>query len=87
MNNGGGMSRGDRSRNAPLTCLREAVPVRSIVGIDLTDREQIPVVTDHDSKVLARRTFRCKAWGTRRGIGLGPLTGPCQGVRGRDGGV
>jgi hypothetical protein len=21
------------------------------------------VVTDHDSKVLARKTFRCKAWG------------------------
>ena len=40
-----------------------AVPVtNAIVGIDLADRKQMLVVTDHDSKVLARRTFRCKAW-------------------------
>jgi hypothetical protein len=34
----------------------------AIVGIDLAERKQMVVVTDHDSKVLARRTFRCKAW-------------------------
>ena len=34
----------------------------AIVGIDLADRKQMVVVTDHDSKVLARRTFRCRAW-------------------------
>jgi transposase len=34
----------------------------AIVGIDLADRKQMLVVTDHDSKVLARRTFRCQAW-------------------------
>ncbi len=63
MNNGNGVSRGDRNRNARLTKLREAVPVsNAIVGIDLADRKQMVVVTDHDSKVLARRTFRCKAW-------------------------
>ena len=63
MTNGSGVSRGDRSRNARLTRLREAVPVsNAIVGIDLADRKQMVVVTDHDSKVLARRTFRCKAW-------------------------
>jgi transposase len=28
----------------------------------LADRKQMVVVCDHDSKVLARRTFRCKAW-------------------------
>jgi transposase len=39
------------------------VPVENaIVGIDLADRKQMVVVTDHDSKVLARRTFRCRAW-------------------------
>jgi transposase len=39
------------------------VPVsNAIVGIDLADRKQMVVVTDHDSKVLARRTFRVKAW-------------------------
>ena len=31
-------------------------------AIDLADKKQMVVVTDHDSKVLARRTFRCKAW-------------------------
>ena len=63
MNNGSGVSRGDRNRNARLSRLRAAVPVtNAIVGIDLADRKQMVVVTDHDSKVLARRTFRCKAW-------------------------
>ena len=43
--------------------LREAVPTaNAVVGIDLADRKQMVVVCDHDSKVLARRTFRCKAW-------------------------
>ncbi len=63
MSNGSGVSRGDRNRNARLTRLREAVPVvNAVVGIDLADRKQMVVVCDHDSKVLARRTFRCKAW-------------------------
>jgi transposase len=34
----------------------------AIVGIDLADRKQMVVVCDHDSTVLARRTFRCRAW-------------------------
>lgn len=43
--------------------MRGAVPVsNAIVGIDLADKKQMVVVTDHDSKVLARRTFRVKAW-------------------------
>src|SRR5918997_5363911 len=63
MVNGNGVSRGDRNRNARLARLRELVPSgNAIVGIDLADRKQMVVVTDHDSKVLARRTFRCKAW-------------------------
>jgi transposase len=57
------VSRGDRNRNARLARLRALVPVENaIVGIDLADRKQMVVVTDHDSKVLARRTFRCRAW-------------------------
>ena len=57
------MSRGDRNRNERLARLREAVPVgNAIVGNYLADRKQMVVLTDHDSKVLARRTFRCKAW-------------------------
>src|SRR5215213_988641 len=58
-----GVSRGDRSRNAGLVRLREQVPLdHAIVGIDLADKTQTVVVTDHDSRVLARRTFRCRAW-------------------------
>ena len=63
MANGSGVSRGDRNRNARLARLRELVPPdNAIVGIDLADKKQMVVVRDHDSKVLARRTFRCKAW-------------------------
>src|SRR4051812_26099589 len=63
MVNGSGVSRGDRNRNARLARLRELVPLgNAIVGIDLADIKQMVVVSDHDSKVLARRTFRCKAW-------------------------
>ena len=63
MGNGNGVSRGDRNRNARLGRLRALVPVsNAIVGIDLADKKQMVVVTDHDSKVLARRTFRCRAW-------------------------
>ena len=63
MGNASGVSRGDRNRNARLARLRALVPVENaIVGIDLADKKQMVVVTDHDSKVLARRTFRCRAW-------------------------
>ncbi len=63
MSNRSGVSRGDRNRNERLARLREAVPLtNTIVGIDLSDRKQMVVVCDHDSRVLARRTFRCKAW-------------------------
>ena len=63
MAHGSGVSRGDRNRNARLARLRALVPVENaIVGIDLADAKQMVVVTDHDSKVLARKTFRCRAW-------------------------
>jgi transposase len=63
MVNGNGVSRGDRNRNARLARLRKLVPLdHAIVAIDLADKKQMVVVTDHDSKVLARKTFRCKAW-------------------------
>src|SRR5918992_2281845 len=63
MTNGSGVSRGDRNRNARLARLRELVRLENaIVGIDLADRKQMVVVTDHDSRVLARKTFRCRAW-------------------------
>ena len=63
MGNESGVSRGDRNRNARLGRLRVLVPVtNAIVGIDLADKKQMVVVTDHDSRVIARRTFRCRAW-------------------------
>jgi transposase len=58
-----GVSRGDRNRNARLERLRGLVPVtNAIVGIDLAGGRQMVVVTDHDSKVIARKIFRCRAW-------------------------
>jgi transposase len=58
-----GVSRGDRNRNARLARLREAVPLgNAIAGIDLADAKQMVVVSDHESRVLARRTFRRRAW-------------------------
>jgi transposase len=63
MGNASGVSRGDRNRNARLARLRALVPIENaIVGIDLADEKQMVVVCDHDSRVLARRTFRCRAW-------------------------
>lgn len=89
MSNGSGVSRGDRNRNARLGRLRELVPVtNAIVGIDLADSKQMVVVTDHDSKVLARRTFRCRAWalgaaldwaaGRAAAKGFGQVTVACE---------
>lgn len=62
MSNGSGLSCGDRNRNARLARLRELVPhANAIVGIDLADDKQAAVVTDHDSRVLARRQVRARA--------------------------
>ena len=80
MSNGNGISRGDRNRNARLSRLRVLVPVcNAIVGIDLADNKQMVVVTDHDSKVMARRTFRCRAWDL--GLALGWAGRPRDSVR------
>ena len=60
---GSGLSRGDKRRNAKLAQLRRLVPVdNAILGIDLADKKQAVVVCDHDSRVLARKTVRVKAW-------------------------
>lgn len=61
--NGSGLSRGDRRRNERLAGLRAIVsPDRAIVAIDLADDKQAIVITDHDSRVLARRRVRARAW-------------------------
>jgi transposase len=68
MGNASGVSRGDRNRNARLERLRSLVPVtNAIAGIDLAGKKQMVVVTDYDSRVFARRTFRCRGAGRRAG--------------------
>jgi len=63
VSNGNGLSRGDRNRNARLARLRELVPLsHAIVGIDLADNTQAAVVSDHDSRVIARRRVSVRAW-------------------------
>jgi transposase len=63
VHNGTQVSRGDRNRNDRLARLRALLPAtNAIVGIDLADRKQAAVVTDHDSRVLARRRLTCRAW-------------------------
>jgi transposase len=58
-----GLSRGDRNRNARLARLRQLLlPENAIVGIDLAGRKQAAVVTDHDSRVIARRRVTARAW-------------------------
>jgi transposase len=60
---GSGLSRGDKRRNARLGGLRRLVPVgHAIMGIDLADKKQAVVVCDHDSRVLARKTVKVRAW-------------------------
>ncbi|WP_343577830.1 IS110 family transposase [Mycobacterium sp.] len=63
MTQGSELSRGDKRRNQQLARLRELVPARNaVLGIDLADVKQALVVCDHDSRVLARRRVRAKAW-------------------------
>ena len=76
MSNGSGLSRGDRNRNARLARLRELVPLsNAIVGIDLADDTQAAVVTDHDSRVIARRRVSVRAWELGESAGLGGWPG------------
>jgi transposase len=55
--------RGNRNGNARLARLRVLLPPQNaIVGIDLADSKQAAVVTDHDSRVIARRRVTERAW-------------------------
>jgi transposase len=46
-----------------LERLRSVVRVElGIAAIDLADDTQVVVVCDHDGRVLARKTWRCRAW-------------------------
>jgi transposase len=62
------LTRGDRNRNRRLDRLRTLVPrTNAVLGIDLADKKQAAALTDHDSRVLARKQMICRAWQ------LGPL--------------
>jgi transposase len=57
------LSRGDRRRNEKLARLRAVITRESaVLAFDLAADKQVCAVTDQDSKILARRTVRCKAW-------------------------
>lgn len=63
MSNGRRLSRGDNRRNARLGRLREVLPRKpAVLGLDLADDKHVSALIDHDSKVLARRTMRCRPW-------------------------
>lgn len=66
------LSRGDRRRNEKLGRLRGVVSRESVVlAFDLAADKQVCVLTDQDSRVLARRTVRCKAWQLSDVVGWG----------------
>ena len=75
-----GLSRGDRNRNAALARLRVLLPQQNaIVGIDLVGSKQAALVTDHDSRVLARRASR-PGRGNSASCWTRPSPGRTQGV-------
>jgi transposase len=78
-----GLSRGDARRNARIQQLREVVrPELAVLAIDLADDKQAVVVCDHDGRVLARRTFRCRAWELDQAISWGDARARAAGVAG-----
>ena len=77
MVNGSGVSHGDRNRNTLLARLPELVPRgNAIVGIDLADRKQMVVVTDHD-----QRCWPAERSGARSGTWRSRWTGTPAGLR------
>src|SRR5215207_8891176 len=64
------LSRGDLRRNARLERLRRVVSHDcAVLAVELADDIQVVVVCDHDSRVLARRTWRCRPWQLDRALG------------------
>ena len=66
------LSRGDRRRNEKLARLRAVITRESaVLAFDLAADKQVCAVTDPDSRVLARRTVRCKAWELTEAVAWG----------------
>jgi transposase len=57
------LSRGDRRRNEKLARLREIITRdTAVLAFDLAADKQVCALADPDSRVLARRTVKLKAW-------------------------
>lgn len=57
------LSRGDRRRNDKLVRLRAVVTRQTaVLAFDLAADKQVCALADQDSRVLARRTVKAKAW-------------------------
>ena len=66
------LSRGDRRRNEKLARLRAIITRETaVLAFDLAADKQVCAVTDPDSRVVARRTVRCKAWELAEAVGWG----------------
>jgi transposase len=66
------LSRGDRRRNEKLARLRGIITRQTaVLAFDLAADKQVCALTDPDSRVLARRTVRVKAWQLGEAIGWG----------------
>jgi transposase len=66
------LSRGDRRRNEKLARLRAIITRETaVLAFDLAADKQVCAVTDPDSRVLARRTVRRKAWELAEAVGWG----------------
>src|SRR5215217_3671058 len=66
------LSRGDRRRNDRLDRLRGVVTRQSaVLAFDLAADKQVCALTDQDSRVLARRTVKVKAWQLREVVAWG----------------
>jgi transposase len=77
------LSRGDVRRNARLGRLRGVVSHdRAVLAVDLADDTQVVVVCDHDSRVLARRSWRCRPWQLDKALGWGLAAACRQGFAG-----
>src|SRR4029450_98996 len=62
----------DRRRNEKLARLRGVITRESaVLAFDLAADKQVCALTDQDSRVLARRTVRCKAWELADAVGWG----------------
>ena len=67
-----GLSRGDRRRNEKLARLREIIARETaVLAFDLAADKQVCALTDQDSRVLARRTVKAKAWQLQEAVAWG----------------